>query len=387
MFKSCHRKVPSESTEVISSGTMAVHNVKTDCWLALRCKVYDVTDYIPQHTADKWASSGNGAIERLCGTDATVAFQDVHPISYIDVSVALGAVDLGLLAGCGGQTSGQGTPSILTTTLTPASTTTATTAPAPLPELVPVNATLWYELRFNLLAASYDLTSLQTETSLSVAVAAAMGQQGLSNVRCLVSNLRAGSVRATVGLFMTDVGQLERVRQFGKNHMTRVVWDGQSPTVEGTPRLDVAYAPLAAAPSTKASWPVYTIDQVRDHKSNVDCWLAIHGKVYSFIGAGGAHPAGNFLSHGICGVEASATFDLHHPLSYLSVSALKKIGGAQVGSLSAASAPDAGRAYPRPSPIQVLPNIQVTLTSGGTDFLQKHNKREDCWWALHGIVP
>lgn len=370
---------------------MAAHNVKTDCWLALRCKVYDMTSYIPQHTADKWASAGNGAIEKLCGTDATVAFQDVHPISYIDVSVALGAVDLGLLAGCGG-TGGQSTPSVLTTTPTPAtSTTTATTAAAPPPELVPVNATLSYELRFvNLLAASYDLTSLQTETSLSVAVSHAMAQQGLSNVRCLVSNLRAGSVRATVGLFMTDVGQLERVRQFGKNHMTSVVWDGQSPTVEGTPTLDVAYAPATAAASTTAtapSLPVYTIDQVRDHNIKVDCWMAIHGKVYSFVGAAAAHPAGNFLSHGICGVDASSTFDLHHPLSYLSVTALKKIGGAQVGTLSAASAPDAGRAYPRPSPIQVLPNIEVTLTNGGTDFLQKHNQRTDCWWALHGVVP
>ena len=104
------------------------------------------------------------------------------------------------------------------------------------------------------------------------------------------------------------------------------------------------------------------------------------------MGAGGAHPAGNFLSLGLCGVEASATFDLHHPLSYLGISALKKIGGAQVGTLSSASAEDAGRVYPRPSPVQVLPNIQVTLSGGSTDFLQKHNLGRDCWMALHGDV-
>ncbi|CAK9007872.1 unnamed protein product, partial [Durusdinium trenchii] len=381
-------QVPSESNEMISSTDVAGHNTKADCWLALRCKVYDMTAYVPLHTADKYASAGNGAIERLCGSDATAAFEAVHPISYIDVSVSLGAIYQGLLAGCGAP------PATASTTQPPTTTAAATTAPpspAPSPEMVPVNATLWYELRFpNLVAATQNLGSVQTETSLSVAVANTMAQQGLSNVRCIVSNLRSGSILATVGLFMKDVGQLEHVQFFGRNHMTKVSWLGDSPTVQGTPTLDVAYAtsptPTQASTATTSSLPVYTIDQVRDHNSNVDCWMAIHGKVYSFMGAGGAHPAGNFLSLGICGVEASATFDLHHPLSYLSVSALKKIGGAQVGTLSSASAEDAGRTYPRPSPVQVLPNIVVTLNGGSTDFLQKHNLGQDCWMALHGDV-
>ena len=348
-----------------------------------------MTSFIPLHTADKYASSGNGAIERLCGSDSTSSFEAVHPISYIDVSVAMGATFQGLLAGCGSAPAVSSTAQPASTTQAPTTTAAPAPTPAPAPELVPVNATLWYELRFpNLVAASYNLADVQFETSLSLAIANTMAQQGLSNVKCLVSNLRAGSVVATVGLFMTDVGQLENVRQFGNNHITKVSWQGDSPTVQGTPTLDVGYATAAASTTatagTVSSLPVYTIDQVRDHNSNTDCWMAIHGKVYSFMGAGGAHPAGNFLSLGLCGVEASATFDLHHPLSYVGVAALKKIGGAQVGTLSSASAVDAGRLYPRPSPIQVLPNIQVTLTGGSTDFLQKHNLGRDCWMALHG---
>ena len=97
---------------------------------------------------------------------------------------------------------------------------------------------------------------------------------------------------------MTDVGQLENARQFGRNHFTKVSWLNDSPTVQGTPTLDVGYATSTASTAgtagTGTSFPVYTINQVRDHNSNVNCWMAIHGKVYSFMGAGGAHPAGNF---------------------------------------------------------------------------------------------
>ncbi len=185
---------------------------------------------------------------------------------------------------------------------------------------------------------------------------------------------------------MTDVGELERVRFFGSNHFSKVTWLNGSPTVVGAPTLEVGYSPKPPSTASGASLPVYTIDQVRDHNTRTDCWMAAHQKVFSFVGAAASHPAGNLLSLGLCGVEASATFDMHHPLSYLSVSALKKIGGAQIGTLSAASAENAGRAYPRPSPIEVLPNIHVSLTDGSTDFLQKHNLETDCWMAFHGDV-
>ncbi|CAE7522704.1 Duox2 [Symbiodinium natans] len=370
--------VPTESVTVISSSAMAWHAVLSDCWLAMKCKVYDMTTYIPFHTGDRYTPpGGKGAIEKLCGTDATAAFEAIHPASYIDLSVRTGAVLLGELAGCGRDTA------------TAESTTTQTTTAAAAPVEVPQNATMWYNLSFpNLLASSVDLTSTQTEAALAIQVQHAMSAQGLVNVKAVVSNLRPGSIKATVGLQMSDIGQLDQVRLFGSTKMNTVAWMGDTPVVEGTPQLEVAYAsapaPVPAAPG--ASMPVYTIHQVNDHNTELDCWMAAHGKVFSFVGAAKAHPVGSFLSLGLCGVDATSTFDLHHPLSYLGKAPLSRIGGGQIGTLSSASGPDAPKTYPRPSPIHVLPNIEVALTGGSTDFLQKHNLETDCWMALHGDV-
>ena len=150
--------VPTEDVSVISTSEMSWHAVLSDCWLAMRCKVYDMTSYIPFHTGDRYTPpGGQGAIEKLCGADATAAFEAIHPISYMDLSIRTGAVLLGDLAGCGAAPAA---PQQTTT----ATTTTTTPAPA-----VPQNATMWYNLSFpNLLASSVDLTSAQTEASLAI---------------------------------------------------------------------------------------------------------------------------------------------------------------------------------------------------------------------------
>ena len=60
-------------------------------------------------------------------------------------------------------------------------------------------------------------------------------------------------------------------------------------------------------------------------------------QVFSFVGAAKAHPVGSFWTLGLCGTDASATFDLHHPMSYLGKAPLRRIGGGQIGTLSSAA--------------------------------------------------
>nr|MBA4404805.1 hypothetical protein [Nanoarchaeum sp.] len=48
------------------------HNTEQDCWLVIENKVYDVTDYIPNHP--------NNKILDGCGKDATQMFSK-HPAS------------------------------------------------------------------------------------------------------------------------------------------------------------------------------------------------------------------------------------------------------------------------------------------------------------------
>jgi cytochrome b involved in lipid metabolism len=58
----------SESAK-ISLGELSKHSKKEDCWLAIEGKVYDVTQFIPNHP-------GKEAILMGCGKDASSLFRN-----------------------------------------------------------------------------------------------------------------------------------------------------------------------------------------------------------------------------------------------------------------------------------------------------------------------
>lgn len=55
--------------QVVSRAEVAAHNRPEDCWLVIRGKVYDVTDYLPSHPAP------SRAIGDYCGEESTWAFE------------------------------------------------------------------------------------------------------------------------------------------------------------------------------------------------------------------------------------------------------------------------------------------------------------------------
>lgn len=59
----------------------------------------------------------------------------------------------------------------------------------------------------------------------------------------------------------------------------------------------------------ETSDPVYTLEQVSEHKEATDCWMAIDGKVYDVTEyiASEEHPAGKAILKG-CGLDASEMF-------------------------------------------------------------------------------
>lgn len=57
-----------EKPRYLSAAIVAEHATRSDCWIIVDGKVYDVTQYIPFHPG------GEGTIISNCGTDATVAF-------------------------------------------------------------------------------------------------------------------------------------------------------------------------------------------------------------------------------------------------------------------------------------------------------------------------
>ncbi|KAI9837623.1 MAG: Cytochrome b5 domain-containing protein 1 [Thelocarpon superellum] len=65
----------------LTATEIAKHNQPSDIWIVIRGKVYDVTDFAPQHPG------GADLIFRYAGRDATAAYEDVHPPSILEDSL------------------------------------------------------------------------------------------------------------------------------------------------------------------------------------------------------------------------------------------------------------------------------------------------------------
>ncbi|WPK27199.1 hypothetical protein PUMCH_004576 [Australozyma saopauloensis] len=70
---------------------VSAHNTKTDCWVIIHDKVYDVTSFLGEHPG------GSAIILKYAGKDATKAFDPIHPgdtlTKYLAKECHLGPVD------------------------------------------------------------------------------------------------------------------------------------------------------------------------------------------------------------------------------------------------------------------------------------------------------
>lgn len=83
---------PDATGKVYDLSKVSGHNSSADCWVAIEGSVYDLTSFISRHPG------GSAAIENLCGTDATVAFQSQHAQQSVP-RAELQKVLIGSLAG------------------------------------------------------------------------------------------------------------------------------------------------------------------------------------------------------------------------------------------------------------------------------------------------
>ena len=76
----------------LTGDEVAKHSGKDDCWVIVHGKVYDVTEFLPEHPG------GSKIIVKYAGKDATEEFEPIHPPDtldkYLDKSKHLGACDM-----------------------------------------------------------------------------------------------------------------------------------------------------------------------------------------------------------------------------------------------------------------------------------------------------
>ncbi|KIK95774.1 hypothetical protein PAXRUDRAFT_11243 [Paxillus rubicundulus Ve08.2h10] len=76
---------------LISSQTVAEHATAASCWIIVHGKVYDVTEFLPEHPG------GSKIILKYAGKDATEAYDPIHPpdaiTTHLPKNKHLGAVD------------------------------------------------------------------------------------------------------------------------------------------------------------------------------------------------------------------------------------------------------------------------------------------------------
>lgn len=79
------------------------------------------------------------------------------------------------------------------------------------------------------------------------------------------------------------------------------------PTTE-TPEQVESYPDIATSPAFTPTSNSYTLQEVAQHASETDCWMAIEGKVYDVTKFVSQHPGGKAIVNG-CGKDATELFN------------------------------------------------------------------------------
>jgi cytochrome b involved in lipid metabolism len=85
-----------------------------------------------------------------------------------------------------------------------------------------------------------------------------------------------------------------------------------------------------------------TAAELAEHNTEDDCWLLIHGTVYDLTEYAPKHPGGARVITDLAGTDASAEYDLEHPVSLLTTIPETIVGTYVGGSLSVSNEDDDG---------------------------------------------
>lgn len=267
---------------VITPKELLTHNSTDDCWVAMVGGVYDLTTYPPDHP-------GGDFLYKFCGADATDSFLVHHNSSTFEIPG--GPPFVGRFFEEHSSSTTGATPA---TTQVP--TTAATQVPTNEPTESPTNAP---ERTVGLIELSehddpdtdcwlviygtvYDLTDYATQHP-----------GGASNITDY-----CGADGTAAYADVHTVANLNYARSF-------IVGSYSEPEETLVPTLTPTFSEIIA------------IDELVEHNTMEDCWMALLGGVYDLTYFAVDHPGGEDTIFQYCGMEASEPFGFHHNITIL----------------------------------------------------------------------
>ena len=154
-----------------------------------------------------------------------------------------------------------------------------------------------------------------------------------------------------------------------------------------------AQAPLAGAADAAAT-AVYTLDDVAQHATREDCWIAVEGGVYDVTEFMEIHPGGIGMLKMVAGKDATQHFqEMHRPEILTTIGASYRIGtlASAVAALPAVPAVAASPAAPAVSDHgggagSGSVGSEDGLSTYTMEEVALHSSKEDCWVVVQGAV-
>jgi flavocytochrome c len=128
---------------------------------------------------------------------------------------------------------------------------------------------------------------------------------------------------------------------------------------------------------------IITMEELSQHKSMDDCWVGLQGQVYDLSRFAQHHPGGSRSIHSLAGTDATHIFSKIHSDHLLDRIQKDRVGTLKVSGTRDAvdfdDAVDVNNGDLSSTPPSVLRDVSQTE-------LERHNRPDDCWVVLHGMV-
>ncbi len=320
------------------------HNLRTDCWLIINNKVYNVTGYLSIHPG------GTGTITPYCGKEATQAFntKDIGKPHSTSANNLLTDYYIGNL----------------NQVINPTQANNVNNNPAPNSNTTPAQPNQTSQPPANTASSNVNLSLSEIAKHNTAADCWLIINNKVYNVTGYLS-IHPGGTGTITPYCGKEATQAFNTKDIGKPHSTsannlltdyyignlnQVINPTQANNVNNNPAPNPQNA-VPAQPSQTSQPPANTaisnvnlsLSEIAKHNTTADCWLIINNKVYGVASYLRSHPGGVGAISPYCGQDATQAFTgLPHSAfannllsSYLLGSLGQQISGQQVQNVNA----------------------------------------------------